>query len=92
MRTILLSTEKIPNNLQKINLINQKYILSKYCNGKPVCFQSTRLKKKKKKLRHWEFHFDNSTKNDHIILLVSESSVPLSVLKTSCARVGALKL
>lgn len=48
--------------------------------------------KKKKKLRHWEFHFDNSTKNDHIILLVCESSVPLSVLKTSCARVGALKL
>lgn len=55
-------------------------------------FSQPDLKKKKKKLRHWEFHFDNSTKNDHIILLVSESSVPLSVLKTSCARVGALKL
>lgn len=48
--------------------------------------------KNKKKLRHWEFHFDNSAKNDHIVLLVSESSVPLSILKTSCARVGALKL
>lgn len=50
------------------------------------------FKKKKQKLRCREFHFDNSTKNDHIMLLVNESSVPLSTLKTSCARVGALKL